>query len=37
MKFIKPKKDEDDGDEEGIEMIGESDELEDEESEDFDN
>ena len=37
MKFIKPKKDEDDGDEEGIEMIGESDELGDEESEDFDN
>lgn len=37
MKFIKPKKDEDDGDEEGIEMIGESDELEDKESEDFDN
>lgn len=37
MKFIKPKNDEDDGDEEGIEMIGESDELEDEESEDFDN
>ena len=37
MKFINPKKDEDDGDEEGIEMIGESDELEDEESEDFDN
>ena len=37
MKFIKPKKDEDDGDKEGIEMIGESDKIEDEESEDFDN
>ena len=38
MKFIKPKKDEDDGDDEGIEMIGESDSFEeDQESEDFDN
>ena len=38
MKFIKPKKDEDDGDDEGIEMIGESDPFEeDQESEDFDN
>ena len=38
IKFIKPKKDEDDGDDEGIEMIGESDPFEeDQESEDFDN
>ena len=38
IKFIKPKKDEDDGDDEGIEMIGESDSFEeDQESEDFDN
>ena len=38
MKFIKPKKEEDDGDDEGIEMIGESDPFEeDQESEDFDN
>lgn len=38
VKFIKPKKDEDDGDDEGIEMIGESDPFEeDQESEDFDN
>ena len=38
MKFIKPKKDEDDGDDEGIEMIGESDPFEEnQESEDFDN
>ena len=38
IKFIKPKKDEDEGDDEGIEMIGESDSFEeDQESEDFDN
>ena len=38
IKFIKPKKDEDEGDDEGIEMIGESDPFEeDQESEDFDN
>ena len=38
IKFIKPKKDEDDGDDEGIEMIGESDPFEEnQESEDFDN
>ena len=38
IKFIKPKKDEDAGDDEGIEMIGESDSFEeDQESEDFDN
>ena len=38
IKFIKPKKDEDDGDDEGIEMSGESDPFEeDQESEDFDN
>lgn len=38
IKFIKPKKDEDDGDDEGIEMIGESNPFEeDQESEDFDN
>ena len=38
IKFIKPKKDEDEGDDEGIEMIGESDPSEeDQESEDFDN
>lgn len=38
IKFIKPQKDEDDGDDEGIEMIGESDPFEeDQESEDFDN
>ena len=38
VKFIKPKKDEDDGDDEGIEMIGESNPFEaDQESEDFDN
>lgn len=38
VKFIKPKKDEDDGDDEGIETIGESDPFEeDQESEDFDN
>ena len=38
VKFSKPKKDEDDGDDEGIEMIGESDPVEeDQESEDFDN
>ena len=38
IKFIKPKKDEDDGDDEGIEMIGESDPFqEDQESVDFDN
>ena len=38
IKFIKPKKDEDEGDDEGIEMIGEADPSEeDQESEDFDN
>ena len=38
IKFIKPKKDEDEGDDEGIEMIGESDSFEeDQESENFDN
>ena len=38
IKFIKPKKDEVDGDDEGIEMIGESYSFEeDQESEDFDN
>ena len=38
IKFIKPKKDEDEGDDEGIEMIGESDPFEEnQESEDFDN
>ena len=38
IKFIKPKKDEDEGDDEGIEMIGESDSFEeDQASEDFDN